>query len=76
MHRAAVLDCFANWLCSQMWVWGWAEKCGSRFAVRTCRLCMARGVGVSIRWAHLVGKADLNDALADHAARCEGSQHA
>jgi len=76
MRSAVILDRFANWFCSQMWVWGWAEKRGSRLAVRTCRLCMARGVGVSIRWAHLVGKLDLNDALADHAAPCEVRRHA
>lgn len=76
MHRPAVLDCFANWLCSQMWIWGWAEKRGTRLAVRVCRLCVARGLGVSIRWAHLVGQLDLNDALADHAARCEVRRHA
>ncbi len=76
MHSAVILDRFANWFCSQMWVWGWAERRGTRFAVRVCRLCVARGVGVSIGWAHLVGKLDLNDALIDHAARCEVRRHA
>ncbi len=76
MRSSAILDRFANWLCSQLWVWGWAEKRGSFLAVRTCRLCMARSVGVSIGWAHLVGKLDLNDALADHAAQVGGNRHA
>lgn len=76
MHSPTVLDRFANWLCTQTWVWGWAEKRGSRFAVRVCRLCMARGVGVPIRWVHLVGRRDLNDALSDHVARIGGNRHA
>lgn len=70
-------DRFSNWLCSQKWVCGWAETRGSSFAVRLHRLCIARICGgVAIRWAHLSGSLDINDALAAHAARSEGRQHA
>lgn len=69
-------DRFANWLCSQVRVFAWAERRGSAFAVRLHRLCIARQAGgLNVRWMHLAGKADITDAASDREALSEDRRH-
>lgn len=69
-------DRFANWLCSLIRVFAWAERRSSAFAVRLHRLCIARqAAGLNVRWVHLTGKAEITDAAFDRGALSEDHQH-
>ena len=69
-------DRFANWLCSQVRVFTWAERRGSTFAVRLHRLCIARqAAGLDVSWMHLAGKAEITDAASDRGALSEDRRH-
>lgn len=58
-------DRFASWLCSRRIVWAAAEA--GFMSARLLPLCIARCVGVPVRWEHLAGRVSINTKETSHA---------
>ncbi len=69
-------DAFASWLVGLPITWLLAER-GFKSA-HLLPLCMARAVGVPVRWEHLMGRVSINSVsdAADCMAECEVCRHA
>ncbi len=69
-------DRFASWLVGLPVVWWLAEH--GFMSCRLIPLCIARSIGVPVRWAHLVGRESINtsDDAGAHMESDEGCRHA
>ncbi len=68
-----LLDRFAAWVVGLSFTWWLAER-GFKPA-HLLPLCIAHGVGLSVRWHHLTGRVGIMDVYPGELAPSEDRQH-
>lgn len=68
-----VLDCLASWLVG-LRITRWLAWHGFK-SCHLIPLCIARAIGVTVRWHHLTGRLDINDVDRADRALVAGRRH-